>query len=266
MLENLGSGYKPTAEELVAIRPLPDMLKVSGDGVFATLQGEGVTAGAPSVFMRLHYCNLTCGANGGWICDTLYTWLKESPEYWRESENWSYETTASNIEKAWKEKFGQEIPDDQKRVVITGGEPLLQQKKIVKLLEFLPDWKVEFETNGTIIPLPELSNHQFNCSPKLSNSGNTAERRYKPKALKTINEISNSWFKFVVSDPSDLKEIDFIVKDCNLKHEKVMIMPEGHNSETVNTHLEIVKDEVLKRGWSITKRNQLDWYGPKRRT
>ncbi|GIW61739.1 MAG: hypothetical protein KatS3mg089_0591 [Patescibacteria group bacterium] len=37
--------YKPTLKDQDRIKPQFDKLKVSGDGVFATLQGEGITAG-----------------------------------------------------------------------------------------------------------------------------------------------------------------------------------------------------------------------------
>jgi len=45
--------YKPLPEDRERVKPHPDKLKISGDGVFATLQGEGITAGLPSVFLLL---------------------------------------------------------------------------------------------------------------------------------------------------------------------------------------------------------------------
>lgn len=255
--------YQPTVEEIVRIKPTPDKLKVSGDGVFATLQGEGVTAGLPSVFLRLHFCNLTCGVPNGWKCDTGYTWNKTKPEFWQEPEDWPYQETALRAEDAWNAEFA----DNQgKRLVITGGEPLIQQRKIAKLLAYLPGWTIEIETNGTILPIPELLGCQFNCSPKLENSGNSFQRRYRPEVLKTINRLPKSQFKFVVVEPSDLEEVDRIVTECGLNPEKILIMPEGQTAEEVEIHASKVKEDVEARGWKITLRNQLIWYGPKRRT
>ncbi len=255
--------YKPLPEDRERVKPHPDKLKISGDGVFATLQGEGITAGLPSVFLRLHYCNLACGALGGWLCDTWYTWDPSKREFWQEPQDWSYEETAARIRDAWELAFSDQ---HQKRLVITGGEPLLQQRKIIRLLQELPEWEVEIETNGTILPAPELGSCQFNCSPKLNNSGNTLERRYKPNVLETINNLPKSQFKFVVICESDFYEIDKIIKGCSLSPEKILIMPEGHTREEVDTHLGLIREAVESRGWRVALRNQLIWFGPKRRT
>jgi organic radical activating enzyme len=253
--------YKVTPEDRARISLRENTLKVSGDQIFATLQGEGVTSGSKAVFLRLHFCNLKCS----W-CDTTYTWNKNNPEFWQEPQDWSFPQTVNKIEKSWQEKFSPDTPISEKRVVITGGEPLLQQNKIVEVIKHLPNWNVEIETNGTIMPLPELSNCQFNCSPKLENSGNEKQKRYKPEVLEFINSLPNSWFKFVVSETKDLEEIDQIVSECGLIPEKILIMPEGHTIESTSKHLTTVEKAVSERGWKVAKRNQLEWFGNKRRT
>src|SRR3989344_302215 len=128
------------------------------------------------IFNRLHFCNLACGRDRGWKCDTKYTWDNRSREFWQEPIDMKPEDVAKAAEESWSEAFGDASGH---RVVVTGGEPLLQQKKLALLFSFLPNWAVEIETNGTIAPLPELSDCQFNCSPKLANSGNTVDRRYR---------------------------------------------------------------------------------------
>lgn len=253
--------YKPTVEDRIRIKSHPDTLKVSGDQIFATLQGEGVTAGQPAIFLRLHFCNLACS----W-CDTGYTWDKNREEFWKELVDWTLPETAGNVELTWSKEFGGQVSDSEKRIVITGGESLLQQKKIVELLNYLPNWNVEIETNGTIAPLQELYNSQINCSPKLENSNNSKNRRFRPEVLKIINELPNSWFKFVVTTQTDLEEIDQIVKQCNLTPEKILIMPEGVTLDATTAHLVIVEEAVKEKGWNVTKRNQLEWFGNKRRT
>ena len=98
------------------------MLKVSrmpsGEPeIFRSLQGEGITAGAPSVFLRLATCNLSCT----W-CDTKYTWDWERYDFKQEVVSLS----STEVE-------GRVVSFDCPRLVITGGEPLLQQKELAPL-------------------------------------------------------------------------------------------------------------------------------------
>lgn len=263
--------YQPSDTEKSKLAPKLGCLKVSGDKVFATLQGEGLfrdeggTAGEPAVFIRLQFCNLRCGKSGGWQCDTGYTWDTDRAEYWQEPEDWTIEQARIEIEKAWEDKFADK-DKSLRRVVVTGGEPLLQQDKIIQLVDSMSDWSFEIETNGTIAPDERLRRCQINCSPKLSNSGNELSLRYRPEVLRLINSWEKSWYKFVVNNNTDFEEIKKIVEECNLISDKVLIMPEGYTLEAVTKNKEKIEGETAKFGWRITNRNQLIWFGSKRRT
>ena len=71
-------------------------------------------------------------------------------------------------------------------LIITGGEPLLQQEGLIEWLSaFEKKPFIEVETNGTILPKTKLSTFigQWNVSPKLSNSGETITKRLKQDAM-----------------------------------------------------------------------------------
>ena len=108
----------------------PDDLVVSE--VFGpTFQGEGPSTGRRAAFVRLGRCNLTCT----W-CDTPYTW---DWERFDPSVELSRRTVADLL--ADIEAMAPEI------VVVTGGEPLLQQRRLVPLVAACAErgWSVEVE-------------------------------------------------------------------------------------------------------------------------
>jgi 7-carboxy-7-deazaguanine synthase len=234
----------------------PNKLLISSD--FYSIQGEGISSGVPSYFVRLGICNLTCGMSRAfanmlakeqkledgeifegdlhkegkatWTCDSTSQWL------WRgEDKEFQY------LIDRWKE---QGIYDDIKsgliHIIWTGGEPTIKghQEAIVNFHKYWIDnyfskmiahsFYNEIETNGTVVidePLFDLID-QINCSPKLSNSGMTEKQRIVPEAIKRIMEHSNYQFKFVVSIEDDIKEIfrDFI-EPFNIPLKNVVIMP-----------------------------------------
>lgn len=114
--------------------------------VFHTIQGEGPFAGCPAVFVRLVGCNLRC-----WFCDTNFE--SDAPELL------SVETLSNTIRSLAGENTA--------LVVLTGGEPLLQN--IVPLIETLDSagMQVQIETAGTVwVPGLEDTIAQLVCSPK----------------------------------------------------------------------------------------------------
>lgn len=190
-------------------------------------QGEGKSAGELVSFLRLAGCNLACD-----FCDTPYTW------------NW-IGTKFKHTEKFDKKKevHSMSVSEVRKklddlncfRVVLSGGEPLLQQKNLLPLLRKLKSdaYYIEVETNGTIKPLTEFLElvDQINCSPKTANSGsdNRLLMRYRPSALEALSSSPKTSFKFVVESKEDLDDIRGLVSLYNMK--EVYLMPKGRTTE-----------------------------------
>lgn len=218
-----------------------------------TFQGEGPSVGRRAGFVRLGRCNLDCGAGPGasWACDTPYTWDwgRYSPEV--ELRAVSVSALVSQLE-----AMGVEL------VVITGGEPMLQQRRLVPLLEECDrrGWLIEVETNGTVVPETAFADHvtQFNVSPKLANSGVPADRALRSGALTALRDSDKAVFKFVVADAAELADVAAVVEHHHLA--PVWVMPAGTTVEAVLTASRDIADEVLTRGWQLgTRLHVLLW-------
>ena len=233
----------------------PNKLLISSD--FYTVQGEGISSGVPSYFVRFGICNLTCGMSRAfanmlakeqkledgeifegdlhkegkatWTCDSTSQWL------WRgEDKEFDY------LINRWKEEGVYDyIKDGSVHIIWTGGEPTIKghQESIVNftnywLSRYLDRNDVtpfyEIETNGTIVIEDKLFSmlDQINCSPKLNNSGMTEKQRIVPAAIKRIMEHKNYQFKFVISTEEDVQELfrDFVVP-FNIPLKNVVCMP-----------------------------------------
>ena len=208
--------------------------------------------GTPSVFLRLATCNLACD----W-CDTKYTW------------DWSRHDYA-------KEVVSLDTGDVERRIlespcrslVITGGEPLLQQAQLAPLVSALAQrgFRFEVETNGTIAPTPQLVRHidQWNVSPKLGNSGNPRERRQQPRALEAFARLSHAYFKFVVAEPGDVDEV-LAVRDCyGLPRERVMLMPQGCTNGELQAVGSWLSQVCIEQGLRFSTRLHILLWGDER--
>lgn len=229
-----------------------------------SIQGEGPSTGRLSMFLRLAGCNLTCV-----YCDTSYTWR------WGQGLNKDDEVHQCTLEYVTGQLVtlaGDLIHRRGTILVCTGGEPLLQDKKLIELvLPFMSEhgWEVEIETNGTRIPnMPPrsfgVSTIRFIVSPKLSNSECKPSKRYKPKVLKWFRD-QGATFKFVCQSPKDLGEVQQIVDEIGIRPSQVWIMPEGIDGIKIHDRLQDLVGEVIKRGWNITSRLHTWIWGNARR-
>lgn len=248
----LEANCDPTAEQKEYVKRKTDSFQLASDGIWATYQGEGVTIGQPCVFMRLLECNLECS-----FCDAPNAIRTDRREYY-EGSNKAIDQVASEIQQCWTSK--KDHPDFQgkPRLVITGGEPLLQQQKIKRLLVLLPNWDIEIETNGTILPAKEiLKRCQINCSPKLGNSGMLDRKRIQLKVIEAINAAHNSMFKIVCTGADDVEEWrrDFEAH-VKINPSKVLLMPEGTIQEELTARRPALEALAAQYNYSVTDRLQ----------
>lgn len=220
-----------------------------------TLQGEGPSAGRQAVFLRLAGCNLTCS----W-CDTPYTWDwtgRNGTKYAQVNE--VHMMTFEAIMNQLYSIAGSESP----MLVISGGEPMLQQLLVHTVARGWPNGKVEVETNGTVWPDENWywGELHFNVSPKLPNSGNAKlGELYSRQVLGKYVDL-DSTFKFVCQSVDDLKAVQNICEAVGIQPQQTWIMPEGRNGyELVERERQLV-DEVIKRGWNFTSRMHVMLWG-----
>ncbi|MDE2619224.1 MAG: 7-carboxy-7-deazaguanine synthase QueE [Sphingomonadales bacterium] len=230
--------------------------------IFASLQGEGPSLGRPSVFVRLSRCNLACH----W-CDTAYTWRFTGDNRPHRDEV-AFERTANQLvleEAAVAERIA---ALGGTRLVITGGEPLLQGAALARMVALLPGLHVEIETNGTVAPHPALDPlvHQYNVSPKLAHSGNPAELALIPERLAAWAADPRAFFKFVIASPDDLAEVRTLAARHAFEAERVFIMPEGTSPAALTARLRWLAPLVLAEGWRLTDRLHIHLYGDTRGT
>lgn len=219
--------------------------------IFSSVQGEGVSAGMPSTFVRLAVCNLRCS----W-CDTAYTW--DWTRYRREEQ--VTQRTPAEVAAAVMARA-------PRNVVITGGEPLIQRRTLAPLARELRDrgFRIEVETNGTIPP-GELEPFvdQWNVSPKLSHSGNEGLRRLNPESLSAFARLDNAYFKFVVQREADLDEVAALRDTYAIPSTRIVLMPEGRTAAELGERSPWLAEQCTALGYRFSSRLHILIWGDKR--
>ncbi len=153
-------------------------LKVSE--IFASVQGEGNLIGKPAIFIRFFGCNLQCP-----FCDSKYAWGKGG----------SYRSLS--VKEIIKEI--ENLSSIVNLIIFTGGEPLLQNHKLLAELARELERKlftVAIETNGTIpfsLDFPQIAVDWVTVSPKTKifviNTGDELKILYQGQTVKALEQL-----------------------------------------------------------------------------
>ncbi len=157
--------------------------------IYKSIQGESTYAGLPCVFVRLTGCNLRCS----W-CDSEYTFYG--------GRKMTLDEVSDEVER---------LSPGGGLVEITGGEPMLQEREVVPLMQALLDkgHTVLLETSGER-PLQSVPDAVIKIvDVKCSHSGEADSFRMENlQALQAHDEV-----KFVLSDRTDYEFArDFVAR------------------------------------------------------
>ncbi len=243
-----------------------------GPEIFASLQGEGPSTGMPVAFVRLSRCNLACV----W-CDTAYTW-RFMGDNRPHRDGVAFERKANQVTLSPAETAARIAALEQSRLVITGGEPLLQAGALAEMLEQLDAARdprlrggspfIEIETNGTVAPPARLDVRvdQYNVSPKLAHSGNPAQLALIPERLDAWAADSRAFLKFVIAAPEDVAEVLELQRRHNFRRGHVFLMAEGTDSAAQRARQAWLAPLCLEHGFRMSDRLHIHLYGDNRGT
>lgn len=165
--------------------------------IFSSIDGEGIRAGYPVTFIRLHGCPLSCS-----YCDSTYA--TEGDDY-----------TLMSMEEIINVVYNKGLF----RVTLTGGEPLNNEFAYDLVLELRNrGYEVNIETNGSF-PIDRFSH--------LNNTIITMDYKCYSSGMTDKMDVDNFMYlrrqdvlKFVVGDINDLNQMRDILNQyriyCNV--------------------------------------------------
>ena len=216
--------------------------------IFHSIQGEGKLAGVASVFVRTSGCNLRC-----WFCDTPYTsWISEGDH------------------RTWEDVFDEVIQFQCDHLVITGGEPFLQDDILPLAAACKKEgMHITIETAGTVF-LPVVAD-LMSISPKLMNSVPDKDITWKVKHEKmrdqpnVIQQMVVDYpcqFKFVIDDPQDLSEvITYLERYPEIAKEDVLLMPQARTVEEIQEKTPWLHQAANDHGFAVSPRLHIEKWG-----
>jgi 7-carboxy-7-deazaguanine synthase len=169
--------------------------------------------------------------------------------------------------------------DGIRHVVVTGGEPMIfDATATLCALLFQAGFTITIETAGTVFR--DLPCNLMSISPKLANSDPHpeadgvaalhAKRRYNPAALTQLLERYDCQLKFVVNPEvsldGQLEEIESLLAPLPHHRHPVLLMPEGTDVETLRRRESLLIPVCTARGWRLSARRHIEWFGNTRGT
>jgi len=187
---------------------------------FISFQGEGKTQGKHSLFIRFSNCNLNCS-----ICDSKFTWRGKKTYILKYDKLKEFMLKVDNV-------------------VITGGEPLLQEnlKSVIEIITYFDSKNYEIETSGDIYKLSEIysdydymykffkrNNVLFNISPKFNVKQIDGKIPDFNNVVNFINNLKNNninyILKFLFWGKKSIDKIDELVYSNNISKSLVYLQP-----------------------------------------
>lgn len=223
--------------------------------IFYSIQGEGMLAGVPSVFIRTSGCNLRCV----W-CDTPYT-------------SWEPEGRGWPLEKILRKVKSYSAH----HIVLTGGEPMLAPEigglagELKKL-----GYHVTVETAATIFK--PIACDLMSLSPKLSNStpwkraggrfaGMHEGKRLNIAVIRQLLARYEYQLKFVVEHPEDFSEIGVLLEQLPpVEPWRVLIMPQGTQVAALQKKGKWIAELCKSHGYRFAPRLHIQLFGNRRGT
>lgn len=206
-------------------------------------------------------------------CDTPYTWHFVDTDFIHDTKAWESDEYVQDDEMSvytpveLKDKICALAGTAINTVVLTGGEPMLyhKTKAFIQLLQLLKAYRfrVEVETNGTILPIAAVINlvDQFNVSLKLANSGMPEKRRIVDNAVLFFVDNSKTLFKFVIVDEKDIEEVKTLQNTFNIPTGKILLMPEGRTEEEIKVRARTVVNICMRTGYTFCNRLHIWLWG-----
>ena len=259
---------------------------------FFSLQGEGLYIGTPSLFIRTFGCNCTCSQYAMPRGVDSTERFEVDPAKYTKYEDLPLVSTGCDSYPSWDIRFKHLSPlltldeivarsiallpnnrfNQNKHLILTGGEPLLGWQKLYPQLFdlFLPHGltHITFETNGTKKLVPELIEYldhspldiTFSISSKLPSSGESWEKAIRPEIVKDYVMYDNAYFKWVISNKEDIEDALRAV-DAYAKYKiniPVYLMPAGGTSLHYDENKKWVAELAKQYGFRYSSRLQVD--------